>query len=118
MYTPPSLSHADGPLATLQVPADTGGANWPGGAMDPETNRLYIHSHTAVYAAALVPADPAVSDFGYVGGFARANAPARRRRRARRCGAAGAARRGGAGRGGGRSGSGRGGARRTCRGCR
>jgi quinoprotein glucose dehydrogenase len=74
MYTPPSLSNFDGPLATLQVPADTGGANWPGGAMDPETNRLYIHSHTAVYAAALVPADPAVSDFGYVGGFARANA--------------------------------------------
>jgi quinoprotein glucose dehydrogenase len=72
MYTPPSLSQFDGPLATLQVPADAGGANWPGGAMDPETNRLYIHSHTAVYAAALVPADPAISDFGYVGGFARA----------------------------------------------
>ena len=47
--TPPVLSNFDGPLATLQVPADHGGANWPGGAMDPETNRLYIHSHTAVY---------------------------------------------------------------------
>ena len=52
------MSRLDGPLATLQVPADVGGANWPGGAIDPETNRLYIHSHTAVYAAALVAGRP------------------------------------------------------------
>ena len=37
LFTPPVLSNADGPLATLQVPADTGGANWPGGSFDPET---------------------------------------------------------------------------------
>ena len=57
MYTPPVLSDAGGPLATLQVPADHGGANWPGGSLDPETNRLYIHSHTAVFAVGIVPAD-------------------------------------------------------------
>jgi quinoprotein glucose dehydrogenase len=72
LYTPPSLSSLDGPLATIQVPADTGGANWPGASFDPDTNRLFIHSHTIAYLAALVPADPSVSDFGYVAGQARA----------------------------------------------
>jgi quinoprotein glucose dehydrogenase len=70
LYTPPSLSNVDGPLATIQVPADTGGANWPGASFDPETNSLFIHSHTAAYLAGLVPANPAVSDFGYVSGRA------------------------------------------------
>ena len=75
MYTPPVLSDAGGPIATLQVPSDHGGANWPGGALDPETNRLYIHSHTAVFAVGIVPADPEVSDMGYVSGIARAGGP-------------------------------------------
>ena len=75
MYTPPVLSDAGGPLATLQVPSDHGGANWPGGALDPETNRLYIHSHTAVFAVGIVPADPEVSDMGYVSGLARPGGP-------------------------------------------
>jgi quinoprotein glucose dehydrogenase len=74
MYTPPVLSDAGGPVATLQVPSDHGGANWPGGALDPETNRLFIHSHTAVFAVGIVPADPATSDMGYVSGIARAGA--------------------------------------------
>ena len=50
IFTPPALEQPGGPAATLMLPADTGGANWPGGALDPETNRLYIHSHTAVYS--------------------------------------------------------------------
>jgi len=70
LYTPPALSKAEGPLATLQVPSDHGGANWPGGAFDPETNRLYIHSHTAVFPIGIVPADPKISDMGYVNGTA------------------------------------------------
>ena len=45
--------------ATLQLPADTGGANWPGASFDPETNRLFIHSHTAVFVSGIVPANPA-----------------------------------------------------------
>ena len=75
MYTPPVLSDAGGPIATLQVPSDHGGANWPGGALDPETNRLFIHSHTAVFAVGIVPADPESSDMGYVSGIARAGGP-------------------------------------------
>jgi hypothetical protein len=39
------------------LPADVGGANWPGGSFDPETNRLYIHSHTAVFSLANVSQD-------------------------------------------------------------
>lgn len=66
IFTPPALEQPGGPAATLMLPADTGGANWPGGALDPETNRLYIHSHTAVYSltntapdlAAMTPGTP------------------------------------------------------------
>jgi quinoprotein glucose dehydrogenase len=72
LYTPPSLSNVDGPLATIMLPADTGGANWPGASFDPETHRLYVHSHTTAYLAGIVPANPATSDFGYVAGQARA----------------------------------------------
>ena len=68
LYTPPVFSKVDGPIATLQLPSDAGGANWPGGAFDPETNRLYIHSHTVVFTIGIVPADPATSDMGYVSG--------------------------------------------------
>ena len=45
IFTPPVVSSLDGPLATLQVPSEVGGANWPGGSFDPENNFLYIHSH-------------------------------------------------------------------------
>ena len=69
------------------MPADVGGANWPGGSLDPDNNVLYIHSHSAVYVNGLVPVTPGQSDMGYVAGQARAGGP-------------GAARAGGAGRGG------------------
>jgi quinoprotein glucose dehydrogenase len=72
LFTPPVLSKLDGPLATLQVPSDVGGGNWPGGSFDPETNHLYIHSHTSVYLSGLVAATPQQSDMGYIGGQARA----------------------------------------------
>jgi quinoprotein glucose dehydrogenase len=72
LFTPPVLSSLDGPLATLQVPSDVGGGNWPGGSFDPETNRLYIHSHTSVYLNSLVAATAQQSDMGYIGGQARA----------------------------------------------
>src|SRR4051812_40411649 len=72
LFTPPVVSTLDGPLGTLQVPSEVGGANWPGGSFDPETNRLYIHSHTNIYVNGLVPATPQQSDMGYIGGQARA----------------------------------------------
>jgi quinoprotein glucose dehydrogenase len=75
LFTPPVVSKVDGPLALLQVPSATGGANWPGGALDPETNILYIFSQTLVSPIGLVPADPEKSDFGYTQGIARPPSP-------------------------------------------
>ncbi len=49
VYAPPSLSTAaDGTVGTLSLPSATGGANWEGSALDPETGILYIPSRTAV----------------------------------------------------------------------
>ena len=59
IFTPPVVSKADGPLGTLVLPSVTGGANWQGGALDPETNKLYVYSVTAPSALGLVPTDPA-----------------------------------------------------------
>jgi quinoprotein glucose dehydrogenase len=75
LFTPPVVSKVDGPLALLMTPSSVGGANWPGGALDPETNILYIFSQTLVSPIGLVPADPARSDFGYVQGVARRGGP-------------------------------------------
>ena len=98
IFTPPVVSSLDGPLATLQVPSDVGGANWPGGSLDPENNFLFIHSHSAVYVSGLVQAAPAQSDMGYIAGQARGGGGGARAGGAGGAGAAGRA--GGAGRGG------------------
>ena len=58
LYTPAALARPDGPQGVLMLPSDVGGANWPGGSFDPETNRLYIHSHTTVFTLRNVPAEP------------------------------------------------------------
>jgi quinoprotein glucose dehydrogenase len=81
IYTPPGLTKPDGPIGTLMLPADVGGANWPGGSFDPETNRLYIHSHTTVFSLANVSQDLSTSGPANVagtlrGGPAAAGAPA------------------------------------------
>ena len=44
LFTPPPVSKWEGPLGLLMVPSSTGGTNWPGGALDPETNILYVYS--------------------------------------------------------------------------
>jgi quinoprotein glucose dehydrogenase len=93
MFTPPVVSQWPRPLGTILMPGSAGGANWMGGALDPETNYMYVYSITETRVYGLVPADPARTDFGWVQGQARdPNAPA----------AAGGARRaGGDGEGGG-----------------
>src|SRR6185369_8794783 len=75
IFTPPVVSSLNGPLATLQLPSDVGGANWPGGSMDPESNYLYIHSHTTPFVSGLVPGNQPQSDMAYVSGQARAAGP-------------------------------------------
>ncbi len=70
LFTPPVVSKWDGPLATLMLPNVTGGANWQGGSLDPETNMFYIFSNTNVSALGLLPGDGVKSDMLYVRGFA------------------------------------------------
>jgi quinoprotein glucose dehydrogenase len=55
IYTPPIVKDTGGKLATIQVPGAGGGANWMGGAVDPETGILYVPSVTAPYLSSLQP---------------------------------------------------------------
>jgi len=64
LYSPPSLSDAsDGTVGTLSLPSATGGANWEGSALDPETGMLYVPSRTTV--AVLSVAKDENSDVDY-----------------------------------------------------
>ena len=56
------------PLATLMLPAATGGANWQGGALDPETKIFYIFTNNAVTALGLIPPPAERSDMAYIQG--------------------------------------------------
>jgi len=72
LYTPPSLAAAaDGTKGTLSLPYSTGGANWEGGALDPETGMLYIGSQTNTMVLALVEGGDQ-SDMRYILGGGRA----------------------------------------------
>ena len=54
LYSPPSLADApDGTRGTLSLPSSTGGSNWEGSAIDPETGILYVPSRTQLQALAL-----------------------------------------------------------------
>ena len=71
LFTPPSVSKADGPLATIVSPGALGGANWPGGSYDPDTHILYVYSRSDIAALGLLPTPgPSVSDMEYVQGTA------------------------------------------------
>jgi len=70
LFTPPVVSVRDGPLATLGLPGNLGGTNWPGGSFDPETHMLYVFSQTANGTFGLVPPDSKLSDMNYVQGSA------------------------------------------------
>ena len=61
------------------LPSNTGGTNWPGGALDPETNVLYIYSFTNAVSIGLIN-DPARSDMYVHPAGARATPTPRRRR--------------------------------------
>jgi quinoprotein glucose dehydrogenase len=68
LFQPPIVRDSKGKIATLMLPRATGGANWPGGALDPETGILYVASVTDPSGMALSPPDPKRSDMAYVGG--------------------------------------------------
>jgi quinoprotein glucose dehydrogenase len=71
IFTPPVVSKAEGPLATLSMATAGGGTNWPGGSFDPETQILYVSSTKDMRQLGLVPpADPTKTDLAYVQGSA------------------------------------------------
>ena len=72
IYSPPSLQGApDGTNGTLSLPSTIGGANWEGGAIDPETGMLYVGSMTNAAVLALIEGGER-SDMDYIFGFQRA----------------------------------------------
>jgi len=58
LFTPPSVADPKGTRGTLMVPGLVGGANWQGGAADPETGILYVSSVTNPMVAGLRPCEP------------------------------------------------------------
>ena len=67
LFLPPILRVPDGKLGALILPHHTGGANWPGGALDPETGIMYVSSLTNPDSLGVSAADPKRSDMAYVG---------------------------------------------------
>jgi quinoprotein glucose dehydrogenase len=64
-YIPPSVAEG-GNLGTLLRPCLSGGANWQGAAVDPQTGILYVSSISSVCPIGLHQ-DPRISDMRYVG---------------------------------------------------
>ena len=56
---------------TIQLPGSVGGADWQGGAFDPETGMLYVQSITGPFTADILKGDPKNSNLNYVSGHAR-----------------------------------------------
>ncbi|HJR70998.1 MAG TPA: PQQ-binding-like beta-propeller repeat protein [Gammaproteobacteria bacterium] len=70
LFTPPVVSHIDGPLGTLFAPSQEGGTNWQGGSFDPETSVLYVASGSTVVSKAVVPPYPGQSEMPFIEGNA------------------------------------------------
>jgi quinoprotein glucose dehydrogenase len=67
LFTPPSVWSDTGTWGTLICPNATGGANWPGGAYDPDSHILYIYSKTEADIGGTIPnSNKERSDFDYI----------------------------------------------------
>ena len=62
IFTPPSVSRREGPIATLTMGAQAAATNWPGASFDPETRTLYVASQTRSPTLGLVPPPPGGPD--------------------------------------------------------
>ena len=67
IFTPPITPGEGGKAGTLMLPNATGGANWEGGAFDPETGIVYIYSTTNPTRLSLIN-DPARSNMNFIQG--------------------------------------------------
>lgn len=63
LYTPVSLGNAtDGTRGTIMLPGFGGGANWEGGAADPEMDYVFVGSGTNPSLVALAPPAPGTTN--------------------------------------------------------
>lgn len=67
LFTPPMVAGEGGKKTVLTLPSHLGGANWQGGAFDPEEQVLYVSSVTNPATYAVAPGDPKVTDMAYTG---------------------------------------------------
>lgn len=67
IFTPPVLSKAEGPWATLV--SSLSGSNWMGGSIDPETGVVYVGSGRSALGISVVPSGDR-SDVGMISGRA------------------------------------------------
>src|SRR5438132_2656415 len=71
VFTPPSVSKADGTIGTLTSGTLSGGVNWPGSAYDPEMHTFFSHACNAcISPLGLVAPPKEFSDLDYVMGTA------------------------------------------------
>ena len=72
LFSPAGVLDSDtGYRGTLRVPRSTGGGNWEGGAVDPETGVLYVTSQMSPRVEALEPAGEGVeADYTVASGVA------------------------------------------------
>ncbi len=68
VYEPPSIATAEGTLGTVQMPGSTGGVNWPGGSVDPETGIFYQYSKTQLQTLGMIN-DPERSNMDFIRGL-------------------------------------------------
>ncbi|HUP23098.1 MAG TPA: PQQ-binding-like beta-propeller repeat protein [Thermoanaerobaculia bacterium] len=66
MYTPPTVVVEDGTQGTWVYPGYGGGANWNGGAFDPDTGMLFVPTRNTAMVASLGPADPKETNWRYL----------------------------------------------------
>jgi quinoprotein glucose dehydrogenase len=67
IYTPPSrVGDGAETLGTWVQPGYGGGANWNGGAFDPETGMMFVPTRNSVMNARLEPADAELTNWDYI----------------------------------------------------
>jgi AhpD family alkylhydroperoxidase len=66
MYTPTTPVIEGGTQGTWVYPGYGGGANWNGGAFDPETGLMFVPTRNNVMVASLTKADPALTNWNFI----------------------------------------------------
>jgi quinoprotein glucose dehydrogenase len=70
LYNPPVAGSVDGVLGAIVVGNASGGTNWPGGGLDPDTGRVYVQAANAyVTGASVTEPPPGYSDLRYLYGL-------------------------------------------------